>query len=233
MNIVLLKSRNDNAPIIVQQKQIMKYAHHHDLKIDTTEIENSDPTLELEERKEFKGFLRSLSKNDHIIIFDLSTFSNNMEDLVKVFECLLTRSISIHIADANVCIHVDAKPLMLLELLVKQRELNQTLDIEKAQGRPKGRMSKSKFDMYRPQVIELLENRTSISEIAKILHVSRTSLKDYVNSRGLKELVKAKITLLQSSRKPPLNPAKYPVVKECSLIKQPIDQPEGIHHELS
>ncbi|WP_051906843.1 MULTISPECIES: recombinase family protein [unclassified Sulfurospirillum] len=232
MNIVLLKNRSDDAPIIVQQKQIMKYAHHHDLKIDTTEIENSDPTLELEERKEFKGFLRSLSKNDHIIIFDLSTFSNNIEELIKVFECLLTRSISVHIADANVCIHVDAKPLMLLELLVKQRELNQTLDKEKTQGRPKGRMSKSKFDMYRPQVIELLENRTSISEIAKILHVSRTSLKDYVNSRGLKEIVKAKITLLQSSRKPPLSPAKSPIAKECSLIKQPIDQLEGIHDEL-
>jgi DNA invertase Pin-like site-specific DNA recombinase len=232
MNIVLLKSRSDNAPIIVQQKQILKYAHHHDLKIDTTEIENSDPTLELEERKEFKGFLRSLSKLDHVIIFDLLTFSNNVEELVKVFECLLKRSISVHIADVNVCIHVDSKPLVLLELLVKQRELNKKLDKEKAQGRPKGRMSKSKFDAYRPQIIELLENRTSISEIAKILQVSRTSLKDYVNSRGLKELVKAKINLLQSTHKQPLITTKSNVVKECSLIKQPTDHIEGIHHEL-
>ena len=53
-------------------------------------------------------------------------------------------------------------------------------------------MSKSKFDAYRPQIIELLENRTSISEIAKILQVSRTSLKDYVNSRALKSLSKQK-----------------------------------------
>jgi len=232
MNIVLLKSRSDNAPIIVQQKQILKYAHHHDLKIDTTEIENSDPTLELEERKEFKGFLRSLSKYDHVIIFDLLTFSNNVEELVKVFECLLKRSISVHIADVNVCIHVDSKPLVLLELLVKQRELNKKLDKEKAQGRPKGRMSKSKFDAYRPQIIELLENRTSISEIAKILQVSRTSLKDYVNSRGLKELVKAKINLLQSTHKQPLITTKSNVAKECSLIKQPTDHIEGIHHEL-
>lgn len=232
MNIVLLKNRSDNSPIIVQQKQILKYAHHHDLKIDTTEIENSDLTLELEERKEFKGFLRSLSKNDHIIIFDLLTFSNNVEELVKIFECLLTRSIAVHIADVNICIHVDSKPLALLELLVKQRELNKKLDKEKAQGRPKGRMSKSKFDAYRPQVIELLENRTSISEIAKILQVSRTSLKDYVNSRGLKELVKAKMNLLQSSRKQPLMLTKSQVAKECSLIKQPTDHTEGIHHEL-
>lgn len=232
MNIVLLKSRSDNAPIVVQQKQILKYAHHHDLKIDTTEIENSDPTLELEERKEFKGFLRSLSKNDHIIIFDLLTFSNHVEELVKIFECLLTRSISVHIADVNICIHVDSKPLVLLDLLVKQRELNKKLDKEKAQGRPKGRMSKSKFDAYRPQIIEFLENRTSISEIAKILQVSRTSLKDYVNSRGLKELVKAKMTLLQSSRKQPLMLTKSHVAKECSLIKQPTDHTEGTHHEL-
>lgn len=232
MNIVLLKNRSDDFPIIVQQKQILKYAHHHDLTINATEIENSDPTLELEERKEFKGFLRSLSKQDHIIIFDLFTFSKNVEELVKIFECLLTRSISVHIADINVCIHIDTKPLVLLDLLVKQRELNKNLDKEKAQGRPKGRMSKSKFDTYRPHIIELLEKRTSISEIAKILHVSRTSLKDYVNSRGLKELVKAKITLLQSSQKQPLTLTKTPVTKECSLIKQPIDQTEGLHHEL-
>jgi predicted DNA-binding protein YlxM (UPF0122 family) len=93
-------------------------------------------------------------------------------------------------------------------------------------------MSKSKFDAYRPQIIELLENRTSISEIAKILQVSRTSLKDYVNSRGLKELVKAKINLLQSTHKQPLITTKSNVVKECSLIKQPTDHIEGIHHEL-
>ena len=107
MNIALLKNRNDNSHITIQQKQIFKYAHHHDIKIDTTEIENSDPSLDLEERKEFKGFLRSLSHDDHILIFDLSTFSNNVEELVKIFECLLTRSISIHIAEPNVCIDID------------------------------------------------------------------------------------------------------------------------------
>jgi len=201
MIIALLKNRSDDSHITIQQKQIFKYAHHHDLKIDTTEIESSDRSLELEDRKEFKGFLRSLSANDHIIIFDLVTFSHNVEELVKVFECLLTRSISIHIADANLCINVDSKPLVLLELLVKQRELNKNMETEKTQGRPKGRMSKSKFDIHRPYIIELLEEKTSISEIAKILNVSRTSLKDYVNSRGLKDLVKAKLSLLKSPNK--------------------------------
>lgn len=219
MNVVLLKNRSDALNTTLQQKQILKYAHHHNLKITTTEIENSPEDALLEERKEFKGFLRSMEKEDHVIIYDILTFSSRVDELVKVFECLLTRSITIHLAEANLAINTDTKPIVLLELLAKQRELNQNLEKEKAQGRPKGRMSKSKFDIYRPKVIELLENRTSVSEISKILKVSRTSLKDYINSRGLKDLVKAKVALLKTAKKQPPKPKK--VTKECSLISIP------------
>ncbi len=231
MNIVLLKNRVDEPNITVQQKQIMKYAHHHNLKIDTTEIENSNPLLELEERKEFKGFLRSLETGDHLLIFDITTFSESVEELVKVFECLLKRSISVHLAECNTLIETNTKPLILLELLCKQRELNKQLEKEKAQGRPKGRMSKSKFDIYRPRVIELLEAKTSVSEIAKILGVSRTSLKDYINSRGLKDLVKAKISLLKSPKKHAIAIKSKPP-KECSLIKDIALQPQGNSHAM-
>ncbi len=231
MNIVLLKNRVDEPNITVQQKQIMKYAHHHALKIDTTEIENSNPLLELEERKEFKGFLRSLETGDHLLIFDITTFSSSVEELVKVFECLLKRSISVHLAECNTLIDTTTKPLILLELLCKQREINKQLEKEKAQGRPKGRMSKSKFDTYRPRVIELLEAKTSVSEIAKILGVSRTSLKDYINSRGLKDLVKAKISLLKSPKKQTITIKSKPP-KECSLIKDVTLQPQGISHAM-
>ncbi len=231
MNIVLLKNKSDNPSTTVQQKQIFKYAHHHGITIDTTEIENSDYAVELEERKEFKGFLRSLENNDHIIIFDLFTFSQNVEELVEIFKCLLTRSITVHIANINIAIEINSKPLILLELLSKQGELTKNMEKEKIQGRPKGRMSKSKFDIYRSQVIELLENRVSVSEISKILNVSRTSLKDYINSRGLKDLVKAKILLLKSSKKQIFH-ANTHTAKECSLIKEIINQPQGIKNEL-
>jgi DNA invertase Pin-like site-specific DNA recombinase len=228
MNIVLLKNRSDAINTTFQQKQILKYAHHHTIKIDTTEIENSSLMALLDERKEFKGFLRSLETSDHLLIFDLSTLACHIEELVKIFECLLTRSITIHIADQNCMIDTDVKPLVLLELLSKQREINQHAEKEKIQGRPKGRMSKSKFDIYRPKVIELLEYKTSVSEIANILDVSRTSLKDYINSRGLKDLVKAKVALLKTSKKQPPTLKKAP--KECSLIAQ---QPtEGTHHVM-
>lgn len=231
MNIVLLKNRSDEPSITLQQKQIMKYAHHHNLKIDNTEIENSNPLLELEERKEFKGFLRSLETGDNLFIYDVTTFSESVEELVKVFECLLKRSISVHLAECNTLIETNTKPLILLELLCKQRELNKQHEKEKAQGRPKGRMSKSKFDIYRPRVIELLETKTSVSEIAKILDVSRTSLKDYINSRGLKDLVKAKLSLLKSSKKQVVTIKSKPP-KECSLIKDVTLQTQGTVHAM-
>ena len=74
MNIVLLKNKNSDSSITVQQKQILKYAHHHSIKIDTTEIENSDQGIELEERKEFKGFLRSLEKMTILLFLTLLLF---------------------------------------------------------------------------------------------------------------------------------------------------------------
>ncbi len=231
MTIILLKNKVDDPTITVQQKHILKYAHQQSLSIDTTEIENSDPSLELEERKEFKGFLRSLEENDSIIIYDLFTFSEKVEELVKVFECLLARSITVHIANTNIIINTQTKPLVLLELFSRQREIVNGLALEKVQGRPKGRMSKSKFDIYRPQVIEMLENRKSVSTIAKELNVSRTSLKDYINSRGLKDLVKAKLSLLKSSKKEVII-KKTRTLKECSLIKDLDTIPKGMTNEL-
>lgn len=231
MNIALLKNKSSDLSVVIQQKQILKYAHHHSIKIDTTEIENSDQGIELDERKEFKGFLRSLETNDHLIIFDLCTFSSSVEELVTIFECLLTRFITVHIANINMAIDSNSKPLILLGLLSKQRELFKNIEKEKIQGRPKGRMSKSKFDIYRTQVLDLLENRKSVSDIAKTLNVSRTSLKDYINSRGLKDLVKAKVLLLKSSKKQLTN-TKIREPKECVLIKEIINQAEGIENEL-
>ena len=86
MYIALLKNQNLLTPITAQQKQILKYTHHHEINLDSTEIENSDFNSTLEERKEFRGFLRSLSENDHLIIFDLYTLSKSTDELIKIFD---------------------------------------------------------------------------------------------------------------------------------------------------
>lgn len=217
MAIVLLKNVSGQVNIIEQQQSILKYATNNSIPIHSTEIETSDPTLSLESRKELKGFLRSLDSNETILIYKLWTFSNHVDELVKVFECLLKRDITLHVCTTDEIISNKTEVVDVLGILTKLRDEGLNPKTRAAQGRPKGRMSKSKFDIYRAKVIKMLETGTSVSEIAKNLKVSRSSLKDYINSRGLKELAKTKKKLLHAT---PIKTKSKPtrIKKECDLI---------------
>jgi hypothetical protein len=94
--------------------------------------------------------------------------------------------------------------------------LNKTI----SQGRPKGRMSKSKFDINRKEIVEYLIQKESVSAISKTLGVSRTSLKDYINSRGLKDLAQAKTSLLGSKIQPKVMKKVAVKAQRCSLINR-------------
>ncbi|WP_024954570.1 recombinase family protein [Sulfurospirillum arcachonense] len=218
MRIALLKSKTDKVNITTQQNCVIKYARTHGISLDTTEIENSDHSQVLEERKEFKGFLRSLNESDSVLIYDLWVFSDDIGELTKILECLLKRSITVHICHSSVSINEQTSSLEVLTVLAKYREKNLSTNKEIFQGRPKGRMSKSKFDVYRTQIVEYLEKNDSVSKIARTLGVSRTSLKDYINSRGLKDLVEAKKVLLPVVKK--VQTKKTILTnEECALIK--------------
>ena len=218
MNIALLKSKTDKVNITTQQESIIRWARLSGVGLDATEIESSDNSTILEDRSEFKGFLRSLNLNDTLLIYDLWVFSNDMGELTKILECLFERDISIHICSINITIDENTTPLELLSILAQYREKNLLKKVENAQGRPKGRMSKSKFDSSRVEIIDQLSLGDSVSKISRTLGVSRTSLKDYINSRGLKELVIAKKSLLKEPIKKTKKQKKNST-EECSLIK--------------
>jgi response regulator of citrate/malate metabolism len=55
-------------------------------------------------------------------------------------------------------------------------------------GRPKGSKSSSKFDVYINEIISFIKEKKSVSEMARTLGVSRSSLKDYIESRELKQV---------------------------------------------
>ena len=216
MNIALLKSKTDKVNITTQQESIIRWSRLNGIRLDTTEIENSDNSTVLEDRNEFKGFLRSLNFKDSLLIYDLWVFSNDMGELIKILECLLKRDINVHMCSLNISIDENTTPLELLTILTQYREKNLIKKSENSQGRPKGRMSKSKFDSHRVEIITQLSVGDSVSKISRTLGVSRTSLKDYINSRGLKELVEAKKSLLIEK---PITKKQIKTKEECSLIK--------------
>jgi len=75
----------------------------------------------------------------------------------------------------------------VMPLLNELRE--ETQDKRNGVGRPKGSKSRSKFDTMQPKILQMLKDGQNVSAIARELGVSRSSLKDYIESRSLKELV--------------------------------------------
>lgn len=217
MNTVLLKAKDLKTNILNQQKHIFRYANQNMLNIDSTEIDNSSLNEKLESKNELKGFLRSLGYDDNVLIYSLSTFSNSIEELIKIFNCLFERDITVYVTNINLKITKNIRAGEIFSLLLKE---NDNITYSKkivAQGRPKGRMSKSKFDIYRLEIIGYLEKKYSVLKISRLLGVSRSSLKDYINSRGLKDLVETRKKLLKEKDfKTKLDAAK----PQCKIIKK-------------
>jgi predicted DNA-binding protein YlxM (UPF0122 family) len=227
MNTILLKAKDSKINVLQQQKHIFRYAHQNSLRIDSTEIDNSGSHDKLESKNELKGFLRSLDDNDSILIFSLSTLSSNIEETIKIFNCLFERTISVHITNINLKVTKNTNAVDIFSLLLKEHDDLSDIKKTATQGRPKGRMSKSKFDIYRLEIIDYLEKDFSVNEMAKILDVSRSSLKDYINSRGLKDLVKNRTKLL---RKKDFKKYKDIASKQCNVTTKDGNN-NGLRHQ--
>ena len=173
--------------LTLQQKSVIGYALAEGLEIDKEVVEHASRNRPIEERKQFEEFMHSLEAGDHLIVDEIWTLSDRVEELTKILGCTMSREINLHIA-ANMMLITRETPIgQVLPLLNERR------DIETGKrggvGRPKGSKSRSKFDSMQPRILGLLKEGMSVSAIARELGVNRSSLKDYIESRSLKELV--------------------------------------------
>jgi len=177
-----------NFPTLALQKQdIMVFSMQKGLHIDHQVVEYATKNLLIDEREEFEAFLQTMKDNNTVIVASLSILSTRTDELVKVINCMLSHNVNLWIVDVNMLFNresnmVDVFPLLDL-LREDKKETTQNI------GRPKGSKSSSKFDVYHSEIVSLLSEGYSVSAIARELEVSRSSLKDYIESRGIKELV--------------------------------------------
>lgn len=187
MTYVYLRQMPDKNNMSEQQRNILSFSLAQGIDIDKEVIEYSNKNHLIEERKKFEEFMHSLEEGSSLIIDTLSVLSDRAEELIKVINCMLSRSIDLYIASSKTLLNKDTTVVEIFPLLNDLREA------EKAKsnqiGRPKGSLSSSKFDVYQPQIISLLKKGLNVSAIARELDVSRSSLKDYIESRNIKELI--------------------------------------------
>jgi hypothetical protein len=112
-----------------------------------------------------------------------------MEEAIVVINCMLSRGVTLHLASHGLQVEKETGLAKILPLIVRLGELPRTPERDSRVGRPKGRRSASKFDVYLPRIMEGLKADKSVSAIARELGVSRSSLKDYIESRHLKEIL--------------------------------------------
>ena len=170
-----------------QQSDILSFALRNELMIEHEVVEYATKNLLLDERKDFEDFLQSMQYGNTVIVSSLFILSDKVEELIKVINCMLSHSVNLWIVDSNMLINKETNMVEIFPLLnaLRQEEREKTNQI----GRPKGSKSSSKFDVYQREIISFLNEGKSVSAIARELNVSRSSLKDYIESRGIKELV--------------------------------------------
>jgi len=187
MTYAYLRQMPDNNNISEQQRNILSFSLTQNISIDKEVVEYSSKNHLIEERKKFETFMHSLEEGNTLIVDTLSVLSDRAEELIKIINCMLSHKIDLYIASAKTLLNNKTTVVEIFPLLNDLREAQKAKSNQI--GRPKGSRSSSKFDVYQPQIISLLKEGLNVSAVARELEVSRSSLKDYIESRGLRELV--------------------------------------------
>ena len=214
MVIAFLRGKNRLLSTSAQQDFIIDYATKNKISIQMTEIDNDLTSKTLENWNILLALLDSLTVDDTILVYDLWVFSQKVGELAKVFDCILRHGIQVHVCKQKLIINDKIPSGVLVSLLSQQREKN-LIKKSNNMGRPKGSFSKSKFDIYKSQIITMIKEDLSVSEMAKRLDISRSSLKDYINSRSLKEIALSKDR--EEKVVTSVNHLTFPNLNECPL----------------
>lgn len=188
MTVSYIRPDKDFDGVYEQLKLINGYIDQKGIAIDEELIDQTSQNKRIIDRHEVVRFFRTLI-NDTVIVYDTWTLSSHIEDLVQMLSCLLKNGNTIHLVKQRVVIDRKSDTMVVLGLIDQLRQILQE-DAKKGIGRPRGSKSSSKFDIYLDTILGLLKEGKSVSVIARILEVSRSSLKDYIESRELKEVVR-------------------------------------------
>jgi len=169
-----------------QLQVINSYAISHNLVIDEEFIDQISQNKRLVDRTHVTSFFQNKPIST-LLVYDVWVLSTNMEDLIQMFSCLFKNQYKVHFIKQSVIVSSQSSVMLVLGLIDQLRQTMQS-ESKKVIGRPKGSRSNSKFDKHINEIITYIKEKKSVSEMARILGISRSSLKDYIESRELKQV---------------------------------------------
>ena len=184
-----------------QELEISRYARKHNIKVDDF------ISIEISSRKDKKTrkideLMERLKSGDTLIVSELSRLGRSVGQLSMMVDTLINNKIKFIAIKENICLNGNGKKdiqttalvscfSMLAEIerqLVSERTkagLEAARARGKLLGRPKGSMGKSILDGREEFIKAELKYRVAKSAVARKLGVSRGSLVNFIESRGI------------------------------------------------
>ncbi len=197
-------NRNNEEYTIAQVDGIKEYLVANDLELhNTIQVEVNIPN----EEENILLLLEDCKKGCTVLVHDINVFGRTTASILKMINFLLNNDVRIISINQNLDL-VD-KDDMLTKMVLGM--IGMTISLEKDLmslrtkealsakkldgvnlGKPKGTIQKSKFDLQRDKIEELLALGLSVRKISKILgYNNHIGLNNYVKKRHIREDVEA------------------------------------------
>jgi DNA invertase Pin-like site-specific DNA recombinase len=194
-------NNNDETYTFNQAQNIANYVKTNNINLHSNvELEVSIPN----EEKNILELLTDCKKGCTILVSDLNVFGRTINNILKMVQNLLNSGVRIVSVRQN--LDLVSKDDMLTKMILGV--ISMTIDLEKDLmslrtkealtakkldgvhlGKPKGTIQKSKFDLQRDKIEELLKMGLSVRKISKLLgYNNHIGLNNYVKKRNIRDM---------------------------------------------
>ena len=197
---VYIRNNENNQKYTQDQKVVIeRYLEKNNItNFKNIEININTPS----EEKNILELLENCQMNSTIIVSNLNVFGRTIETILEILKFLLANKIRIIVVEQNLDL-IDDKDMLtqmilgvismtvglekdLMSLRTKEALAAKKLD-GMSLGKPKGTIQKSKFDLQRGKIEELLTVGLSVRKISKLLgYNNHIGLNNYVKKRNIK-----------------------------------------------
>jgi len=199
--IAYLRASTEKQDLNNQKLEILEFARKKEVKIDEF-VEITMSSRKTSKQRRIDEVMQTLSEADTLVVTELSRLGRSTADVIALINELVDRNIRVIILKQNLDLNthdMNSKIVITLFSLFAELERDlisvrtrEALAGKKRQGmklgKPKGVIQKSKFDLDRERIQELLDLGLSIRKIAKLLgYTNHLALNTYINKRKLRE----------------------------------------------
>jgi len=195
-----IRVSTDRQTVENQRFEILKYCAGKKIHVDDWIEEVVSGTKRSEDRK-LGQVLKSLKKNDILIVSELSRLGRNLMEVMSILHSCMEKESKVFAIKEGYELGNNISSKVLAFAFSLSAEIERNLISQRTKeamarmkseglpvGRPKGALSKqTKLTGQDETIKELLRKKVAIATIGRILGVSRLTVESYVRTRKLRE----------------------------------------------